>query len=222
MVDIGGYAPEDDLDCAVPNGVEAFVGRAGASVLFSRFGTSEAAAVVSLDFALKENVLGEAPKDNAPGAGAVAPKLRPAPKGLEEFVPKGEGMGAAPNSEPEVEGAPDDRAEDGVPNGDVPPNGFEDVAPNILEDVEPNGLGDCPNPNGDLVAKFDAGVDSLVTSFPSLISPQRSTTTVSSGNCFAFVVRALICSTISIPSTTSPNTTCFPSRFGRVFEVKKN
>jgi hypothetical protein len=192
LIDIGGYAPEDD---------------------------SEAAAVVSLDFALKENGLGEAPEENAPGVGAVAvePKVKPELKGLEEVAPKGEGVGVAPNNEPEVEGAPD-----GAPNGDVPANGFEDVAPNILEDVEPKGLGDCPNPNGDFVGEADAEVDSLVTSCPSFLSPQRSTTTVSSGNCFAFVVRALICSTISIPSTTSPNTTCFPSRDGRALRVKKN
>jgi hypothetical protein len=65
---------------------------------------------------------------------------------------------------------------------------------NILEAVEPKGLAGCPNPNEDF--ELDAEVDSLVTSFPSLISPQPSTTTVSSVNCcFAFdslVVLALM------------------------------
>ena len=68
-----------------------------------------------------------------------------------------------------------------------------------------------------LNAKPPNGVDLVevmvaATSLPSRSSPQLSTRTVSFGNCLESVGIAAILSTTSIPSTTSPNTTCLPSR----------
>jgi hypothetical protein len=67
-----------------------------------------------------------------------------------------------------------------------------------------------------------SAADSHGTSLSSLIFPQFVTITIFSGTCFLFVGIFSIFSMISIPSNTSPKTTCFPSRWEIARRVKKN
>ena len=103
-------------------------------------------------------------------------------------------------------------------------NGEGVAAPAVLDDWEPNAFekvlvdpkippllglppveeaaGKPENPNGDFDVSVIPAEDSFLISFPSTSSPQDSTTTVSSGRCFAFVFNDPIFLTTSIPSMT--------------------
>ncbi len=113
----------------------------------------------------------------------------------------------------------------------LPPNGLLDGFPNG-DDVVPNAeplpnmgvlLAGAPNANADLEDSLFSPLPSDGTSFPEAsISPQAEITTSTIGFCALLVSTLLIFSRSSIPSWTSPNTTCLPFKYGTALSVKKN
>ncbi len=106
---------------------------------------------------------------------------------------------------------------DGFPKGEgVVPNPELLVPPNmgvLLDDI----------PNGELEDVLSSPLPNDGTSFPeSSISPQAEMTTSTTGFCDELVSTWLNASRPSIPSSTSPKTTCLPFRYGTGLRVKKN